>query len=444
MAMSASTVSARRLGTSSSAPYVVGPVSDVSSSLSGSNAGKNAEVEQAADPKGRYVYEAWIAFSGNRNTVPGIAFARSDDGGKHFATPIWVYDSQAGAAWDPAITVAPTGTVYVSYMVGLNGYQNPVVEASFDHGRTFPQVSSLVPSQNDYVQFGDRDFIAAGSHGVVYVTWDYGPDRKNVSAGCPPGGSCYYDNGELNVVIQKSTDGGKTWGPMVHVSPGFPASGADSGPVVLEPNGRVDVLYQGYHVSTDGLYTLTNAHSYFTSSTDGGETWSTPVRIGPAGPTMSHTDWWINGDISIDRGGDLYATWDTQNERTDTGWLSYSSNHGKTWSKLQRVTMDTDYGLNIVEVAGGTRGVAFVGWLSGSSPRGYAQYVREYVIGKGWQTKPIQVSRQFGNPSIWPGDTIGISALPGPGKPRCELSWGSAVGNANGEIYAAQATFGKS
>ena len=120
VAMSASTVSARRLGTSSSAPYVVGPVSDISGSLSGTNAGKNAEVEQAVDPKGRYVYEAWIAFSGKRNTVPGIAFARSDDGGKHFATPISVYDSQAGAAWDPAITVAPNGTVYVSYMVGLS------------------------------------------------------------------------------------------------------------------------------------------------------------------------------------------------------------------------------------------------------------------------------------------------------------------------------------
>jgi hypothetical protein len=52
-----------------------------------------------------------------------------------------------------------------------------------------------------------------------------------------------------------------------------------------------------------------------------------------------------------------------------------------------------------------------------------------------------RVSSQYGNRVIWPGDTFGISVLPGP--PRAgvlqpvALSWGSAVGSSkNSETYA--------
>jgi hypothetical protein len=49
--------------------------------------------------------------------------------------------------------------------------------------------------------------------------------------------------------------------------------------------------------------------------------------------------------------------------------------------------------------------------------------------------------RQYGNRSIWPGDTFGISVLPGQHRPGTwgpvALSWGSAVGGSkNSEIYA--------
>ena len=38
--------------------------------------------------------------------------------------------------------------------------------------------------------------------------------------------SCAFATGDLNVVMQKSTDGGKTWSKMSDISPGFPASSA--------------------------------------------------------------------------------------------------------------------------------------------------------------------------------------------------------------------------
>jgi hypothetical protein len=60
----------------------------------------------------------------------------------------------------------------------------PVVDASFDHGRTFTQTAELVPP--DPKNWGDRPFVAVGPEGNVYVTWDYGPDRSTVTSICDP------------------------------------------------------------------------------------------------------------------------------------------------------------------------------------------------------------------------------------------------------------------
>ena len=402
---------------------------------------QNAEVEEAADPGTGFVYAEWIAAN-------GIGFARSADGGYRFGRPQLLPRSRGG--WDPAVAVAPNGTVYAAFMNSTKQHSFPVVAASFDHGETFPQVSALVPRKRG--NWGDRDFIAVAPTGTLYVTWDYGPSAKKVKFICGQGGSCAFANGDLNVVLQRSTDGGKTWGPIIHVSPGFPASGGDSAPLLVEPSGRIDLEYQGYHIYNRKTYAMKPAHAYFTSSTDGGKTWSAPVRVGPSGLTMSLAEWWIDGAIGSDSAGNLYITWDSQSGenagKRDTGWLSYSTDHGRTWSPLIRVTPDTDNATHIVQVAGGGRGVAYVGWLADNSARGYAQYLRVFSIRHGWATGPIQVSRQFGRRPVWPGDTFGITMLPrarpgmpgahGAGVQHLSLTWGSAVRPSNdSEIYAA-------
>lgn len=405
---------------------VVSSITNVSKACKG----QNAEVEQAVDRKLGYVYETWMG-------CQGIAFARSTDGGRHFGAPVSVPHSVYASSWDPAAAVAANGTVYVSFMTSHNGFTYPVVAASFNHGRTFPQVSALTPpfKQN----WGDRDFIATGPNGVVYLTWDYGPSKKAVKYICSPGGSCAFAAGDLNVVIQKSTDGGKTWGPIIPVSPGFPASGGDSAPMVIEPSGRIDLEYQGYRITNDVTYTMKPAHSYFTSSIDGGKTWSAPRLIGPRRLTMSLAEWWIDGSIGMDASGNLYVTWDTQQAHTDIGWLSFSTDHGKTWSPLQRVTPDNDNAAHIVQVVGAGSGIAYVGWLTDSPRAGYAQYLRPFSIANGWLSAPLQVSNRFGKRSVWPGDTIGISML---NHNKVAVSWGSAVGaepKPDSEIFAAVA-----
>jgi hypothetical protein len=412
------------------AGYTVGPVTDVSASCSG----QNAEVEQAADARLGYAYETWMG-------CRGIAFARSTNGGRSFDTPISVPGSVGSNvnSWDPGVAVAPDGTVYASFMLAKGGQWYPVVAASFNHGASFSQVSSLVPP--DRKNWGDRDFIAAGSGGTVYATWDYGPERTSLTYICTKGGSCAFATGDLNVVIQKSTDHGRTWGPMTHISPGFPASGGDSAPLLVEPSGRIDVLYQGYKVTNTSTYALAPAYSYFTASTDGGKNWSVPVKVGPRAGTMSLAEWWIDGDIAMDTAGNLYATWDTQGTNPagsadDIGWLSFSTDHGQHWSAPVQAPTDRVNVPHIMEVAGGAAGTAYVGWLSDSNPAGYAQYLRTFSIGHGWLSGPFQVSNAFGDPSVWPGDTFGLSTL---SPHHVALSWGSATPATpkKSEIFAA-------
>jgi hypothetical protein len=405
----------------------ISPVTDISSACPG----QNAEVEEATAPP-HYVYAEWIGCG-------GIGFARSTDGGLHWSKPVTVPGS-AGSSWDPAVTVAPNGTVYASYMHGKPSaeggrYMYPGVAASFNHGASFPQVSSDLPPAPG--NWGDRDFIAAARDGKVYLTWDYGPSAAEVKLLCSRSGSCAYANGDLNAVIQTSDNGGRTWGRITHLEPGFPLGGGYSAPLVVRPDGTVDVLYIG-HPTDQKTLKLHPGYEFFTSSRDATQWPATPLKLWPGKGTLSLPEWWIDGDISTDRGGNLYATWDTQTAAGDIGWLTYSGNGGRTWSSPVRVTPDTDNAPHIVESAGGQPGVAYMAWQTSAANRGYATYLRPFSISHGWLGPAIKVSARYGKTKIWPGDTFGIALLPGG---QISVTWGSAVGTSkNSEIYSSVVT----
>src|SRR5579859_1447275 len=98
------------------AAYQVGPITDVSTC-----GGKNAEVEQAVDPRLDYVYEEWMG-------CRGIAFARSTDSGRTWGAPVSLPGTVGSNlnTWDPAVAVAPDGTVYASFMLSRSGQYYPV------------------------------------------------------------------------------------------------------------------------------------------------------------------------------------------------------------------------------------------------------------------------------------------------------------------------------
>jgi hypothetical protein len=379
----------------------------------------NAEVVQEVD--GRYVYEVWIGC--NR----GIGFARSVDGGKSFGPSKAVPGSHRTGlhSWDPAIAVAPNGTVYVAYMVGppevgatRSAPMRPAVAVSHDHGRSFDRVSTLpVPTKENW---GDREYIAVGPKGTVYVTWDYGPRREDVKIMCPPTSSCYFTAGDFNAVLQKSSDGGKTWTKLTPISPGFPLGGIYSAPIVAEPDGTLDVLYW-QHPTDPKTLRVSPGHQYFTRSKDGGKTWSPPVVVGAHAGTMGLKVWWIDGSLAVDPAGILYAAWDTQQGSRDTAWLAWSTNGGTRWSPPLQVASSRSG--HLIQVATAGRRNVYLAWQTIVPGKGYATFARRYALGKGWTSRAVRVSPAYGNPDIWPGDTFGLSTKKG----AAILSWGSAI-----------------
>jgi hypothetical protein len=232
----------------------------------------------------------------------------------------------------------------------------------------------------------------------VYVTWDYGPSAKLVKTLCSPSGSCAYSAGDLNAVIQKSADGGRTFGKIIPLGPDSPRNGGYSAPLVVRPDGRGDVLYID-HQASPRTYQLHLGHEIFTSSPSGSAWPDWSRELWPSAGTLSLREWWIDGDVSADQAGVLYATWDTQTAAGD------------------------------------------IGWLTDASPGGYALWLRPFSVRAGWLGPAIRVSPSFGRKEIWSGDTFGIALLPGHGGHSVALSWGSAVGSSRfPEIWARTVT----
>ena len=138
--------------------------------------------------------------------------------------------------------------------------------------------------------------------------------------------------------------------------------------MIVAPDGHVDVLYDA-HPTDRGTDAVHPGHEYFTSSADGTRWPAAPRPLWPGQGTLSLPAWWIDGDLSADAAGNLYATWDTQTAAGDIGWLTWSRDGGSTWSAPVRVTPDQDRAPHIVESAGGRPGEAYIAWqTSGGGP----------------------------------------------------------------------------
>src|SRR5262249_8370183 len=150
------------------------------------------------------------------------------------------------------------------------------------------------------------------------------------------------------------------------------------------PGGQVDALYWG-HQTDPNTFALSPGFEYFTDSTDNGTTWSaSPQQMDPSVGSIALPTWWIDGDLAIDSGGTLYATWDTQTSSgTDIGYLSFSPDGGTTWSTPVRVTQDTDNAMHNVEVIGGGPGIAYVAWQTSAPSQGYATYLQTFSTTSG-------------------------------------------------------------
>jgi len=306
-------------------------------------------------------------------TAPTMALLSSNDNGVSWDAPRPLLTSSSGQ-FDAQIKVDPVDreTLYASW---LQGRHDLVLGRSQDFGRSWyfsvaqhsPDVVIDKPvlavrGPDVYVSFNhDQTLAVAASH-------DYGQNFSStvVNPGAGPGwslaagatidpsGNVYFSwtayprislpTTPEHVFVSRSADGGRSWNTTpIDVSAAAPDCSAQA----------CSAGFLGSQMalaSDDGgiIYALWNAGSvrggpqriYFSSSTNGGESWSAKADISSALPGVEH----CFPAVAAGRAGDVRVAWmdtrivDEQNRPLWNTFYLSSTNGGATWSSESQVS----------------------------------------------------------------------------------------------------------
>jgi hypothetical protein len=319
------------------------------------------------------VYAVFLSFAPHAKW--STLFVRSRNHGKTWTKPVPVYGN---VAWTdkPEITASPSGKhVFVSWNGPSNG--DLYVGISHDYGKTWTQRKlsggkryyyaydarfgrgGTVIFSESSIQYDGEDAVGRVWHHAVFSD-DKGKTWKNVVvANVPVGESCVADGcgsdfylgqtsvvgdapghlvfayegpttaeGPQRVYISTSTNGGSSWSPGTPISlPGENATGprlASSGP------GNVRIWYMRTSGHDPDAWNV-----WYRSSSDGGASWSSPVKISDAPPGAA-------GYVNANGFGEIYGDYGeiavTNTGKTIAAWgegFSYTG-PGGTWFNIER------------------------------------------------------------------------------------------------------------
>ena len=314
------------------------------------------------------VYFAWSRFTGN-SAPSNIYFVRSTDHGRTFSNPV-LLTSNSGNAQDPRIDVTGNGDVYVTFDVGAlkNGQPDGIqVVKSTDGGATFGkpvQILTYTPwNESDVSVLGgaNRDcgddfdacvsgytFFRNGSatesssdqsdkaHQYIYMVFNASKPGTEVQTGNTYGtegpgvgsqsGAYYvrYDGATGTITTPKllapATAGHQT----------LPDITADGGVLHTEWwDSRNDPCYSPARPigNCANLSTVPSLDVYASTSTNGGSTWSTPVKLTSV---RSNGNWEQFDNRRVPFGGDYLSI-------SSRGSFAFS-----TWTDWRNTVAGTD------------------------------------------------------------------------------------------------------
>jgi hypothetical protein len=280
----------------------------------------------------------------------GVGIWKSTNGGTSWTGPVYPPApansvNSIGIGDKPFITVDNSGkqhngNVYVTWTnFGSTVGGIPIVfSRSTDGGQTFSTPIPITSSTSGFV-LAQGAAPAVGPNGEVYVAWFQG--------------ACGGISSIPAIYLAKSVNGGQTFGLPVFVAPleplGFGAGysclstgGSLTGNFRVNSFPRIDVNPKNGHVYIAyGSHSVPNADSgdaYFTSSTDGGQTWSIPLRVND---DRTSNDQFFPA-IAVNGNGVIQVIWydrrrDPNNLLIDV-YSATSTNDGASFHSNQRVT----------------------------------------------------------------------------------------------------------
>jgi hypothetical protein len=338
-------------------------------------------------------------------SFPAMSAYTSFDGGETWEGPNQVpyLAEDLGSGGDPVIGFDRDGNVYYAQIsIGVEDFNlgtialsslvsSIAVARSTDGGFSWPQVISTARSRVDTenlepdrfgrlrgtlsIGFLDKPWMAVGPHpsdparDVIYVTYTHFDIRYEIAW-----------IGELPVTIAsemltsielvRSDDGGRTWtapvlvGPRVRSvfgerdapeTPGIVGTnrGVQGSQPVVAPDGTVHVAWFD---STDDRFFRGAAEIHVASSTDGGETFSSPVVAAtfnelPFRPRNAFFRYFGSAfpQLAVGPGGELYVVYVGRPSETpqDDGdvYLVASQDAGRTWTRPRRLNDDDGHAL---------------------------------------------------------------------------------------------------
>jgi sialidase-1 len=147
------------------------------------------------------------------------------------------------------------------------------------------------------------------------------------------------DDGDIDLVLRRSTDGGQTWGPLQVVSEGNGSTHGNPVPIVDRRTGRIVLVttHNGPAPCRNGC----DRDPYVQVSDDNGATWSAPREM-TEGKRPEWNFWYATGPmhgIQLTRGahagrlvvGASFETYDGVNPHVYGTHLLYSDDSGETW-----------------------------------------------------------------------------------------------------------------
>jgi hypothetical protein len=258
------------------------------------------------------VVAAWRDFrTGVTPALRRVGYSFSTDGGQTWSVSQLTPQIIPGAplSSDPVVVVDTSGNFYI-YTISLNettGDGEMWLFKSTDEGETFNQVYEMAtgPWFEDK-EWGTTDFSPTSPFvNTLYCSW------TRFAA-------------NTSILLIRSTDEGVTWNTPVTVSDGsggvqgsFPATSSD---------GDLYVAWRG------------GGQIRFDKSTDGGLTFGTDITVSNA-PSA----WFPHMAVDLSGGpfhNYIYVVWNDERNGDDDVFLSISSDGGETWSSAIRVNND--------------------------------------------------------------------------------------------------------
>jgi hypothetical protein len=295
------------------------------------NNGGPFDFDAAGDPSVYYAADGvvhYVCLGFDRNfDRSALLHSRSSDGGATWTTPVAIVKSKSANTFhDKEMLTIDTsagspfqGNLYVQWTMFLNNFTTSriFVSSSSDGGDTWTE-PVLVSGAQSGVQGASP---AVGPDGTLYASW------------CSP---C--SGGAARIWVNRSTDAGATWGSPVQAATltGLPSPLPGNGFRVNSfPTAAVNQM-TGHVYVAHADYAAGNADIKFVRSTDGGATWSVPIRVNARAQDDQFFQW-----MDVSGSGRLWICYYDQSWN-EANWLdvscSSSTDGGVSFSDAKRMT----------------------------------------------------------------------------------------------------------